>query len=455
MNFLTPTPDPMFETFYKKFDNIFSEPSQRENFRLYGTGLILEIKRKNIWYISEHILEIDYQSMHHFMHDAPWVENRLNDQRVEMMDNNRSTKSCYDGYVIIDDTGNPKSGDFTHATRKQWIGSLGKVDTGQVVVTSHYVDSRKDWPIDHRPYLPQKWVEEQNVSFELNDNGGKDLYVFKSKLELGLELIDDIKERGIRFSHLLIDAWYGNSPGFMKEVECRECLYITSLYANRHVYCRLPGEEPIEEHSVKELVTSLEADAFLGVEYTKANGETRKVYVADMTLKIKNLAGERRVLIVKPTPQEKDMDNIDVLMSNDTLSDIPSMLHGWSFRDAIDKFYLRGKDDLGFDQYQVRDDKPIRRHWYMVFLMYSFIVWHRQFFSSVGRRNDSGSFRKWCTHTCQTFCYGVFSKKIGNLLDVIRTKLMLHFHKWCIENPERWRAFLENEKGIPLAEIMA
>jgi len=46
----------------------------------------------------------------------------------------------------------------------------------------------------------------------------------------------------------------------------------------------------------------------------------------------KNLAGERRVLIVKPTPQEKDMDNIDVLMSNDTLSDIPSMLHGWSFR---------------------------------------------------------------------------------------------------------------------------
>ena len=40
------------------------------------------------------------------------------------------------------------------------------------------------------------------------------------------------------------------------------------------------------------------------------------------------------MLIVKPTPQEKDMDNIDVLMSNDTLSDIASMLRGWSFRDA-------------------------------------------------------------------------------------------------------------------------
>jgi len=436
MNYLTPTPDPMFESFYKKFDNIFSEPSQRENFRLYGTGLMLEIKRKNIWYINEHILETDYQPMHHFMHDSPWDENRLNDQRVEMMDSNRSTRSCYDGYVIIDDTGNPKSGDFTHATKKQWIGSLGKVERGQVVVTSHYVDSRKDWPIDHRPYLPQKWVEEQNVSFELNDNRGGELYVFKSKLALGLELIDDMKERGIRFSHLLIDAWYGNSPDFIKGVEDRGCVYITSLYANRHVYFRLPGEESIGEHSVKELVTSLEDASFPEVEFTKANGETRKVYVADITLKVKNLAGERRVLIVKPTAQEKDMDNIDVLMSNDTLSDIASMLRGWSFRDAIDKFYLRGKDDLGFDQYQVRDDKPIRRHWYMVFLMYSFIIWHRQ----------CGSFRKWCTHICQTF---------GQLLDVIRTKLMLHFHKWCIENPERWKAFLQNEKGIPLAEIMA
>ncbi len=430
MNFLTPICHPMFESFYKKFDNIFSEPSQRVNFRLYGTGLMLEIKRKNIWYMSEHIIDSDYQPMHHYMHDSPWYENGLNDQRVDILDNNRSTKSCDDGYAIIDDTGNPKSGDSTHATSKQWMGSLGKVDTGQVVVTSHYADSRKDWPIDHRPYLPQKWVDEHN---ELN---GEEVYVFKSKLVLGLELVDDLIRRGIRFSHLLVDAWYGNSPDFIKGVESRECLYITSLYANRRVYFTLPGDESTDEHSVKDVVTILNDDAYSKTQYTKANGDICTVYVADLRMKVKNLPGKRRVLIVKPTLQEKDMRSIDVLMSNDTLSDVPSLLHGWSFRDKIDKFYLRGKDDLGFDQYQVRDDKPIRRHWYMVFLMYTFVIWHRQ----------CGSFRKWCTHTCQTF---------GQLLDVIRTKLMMHFHKWCMENPQRWHAFLQDEKGIPMAAIMA
>lgn len=430
MNFLTPICHPMFENFFEKFDNIFSQPSQRENFRLYGTGLMLEIKRKNIWYISEHIIDWDYQPMHHFMRDAPWGESKLNDQRVEMLDSNWSTKSCDDGYVIMDDTGNPKSGDSTFATRKQWMGSLGKVERGQVVVTSHYADSRKNWPIEHRPYLPQKWVEEHNARH------GEEVYVFKSKLVLGLELVDDLKRRGIRFSHLLVDGWYGNSPDFIKGVESRGCLYITSLYANRRVYFRLPGEKNRNEHSVKVVVTTLKGDAFSETQYTKANGEICTVYVADMRMKIKNLPGKRRVLIVKPTPEEKNMKNIDVLMSNDTLNDVPSMLRGWSFRDAIDKFYLRGKDDLGFDQYQVRDDKPIRRHWYMVFLMYSFVIWHRQ----------CGSFTKWCTHSCQTF---------GQLLDVIHTKLMLHFYKWCMDNPERWHAFLQDEKGIPMAAIMA
>jgi hypothetical protein len=94
--------------------------------------------------------------------------------------------------------------------------------------------------------MPKKWVEAENES--LGDN----VYVFKTKLELGLELIDDLKERGIHFSHCLIDAWYGNSPDFIcrsadqrknrKGVEYRKHLYITPLYANRRIFCRLRGE---------------------------------------------------------------------------------------------------------------------------------------------------------------------------------------------------------------------
>ena len=108
MNFLTPAIHPMFESFYKKFDqalkkleqkeseksflsDIFTEQSQRTNFRLYGTGLLLEIKRKNIWYISEHIIDANYQSMHHFVSDSPWDEVAFNCRRIGILESNRST----------------------------------------------------------------------------------------------------------------------------------------------------------------------------------------------------------------------------------------------------------------------------------------------------------------------------------------------------------------------------
>ena len=86
-------------------------------------------------------------------------------------------------------------------------------------------------------------------------------------------------------------------------------MYITQLYANRRVYFRLPGEPAKNEHYMKDVATTLGDEAFSDVRYTKANGEESVVYVADMTLKIKNL-GKRRVLIVKPTLQEKNIDNL-------------------------------------------------------------------------------------------------------------------------------------------------
>ena len=94
MNYLTPNVPEMVDKFFTKFDGIFTEQSQKDNFRFYGTGLLLEIKRKNIQYMSLHTIGSVYQSEHHFIHDAPWYEQALNKQRVDTMENIPPTKSC-------------------------------------------------------------------------------------------------------------------------------------------------------------------------------------------------------------------------------------------------------------------------------------------------------------------------------------------------------------------------
>jgi len=432
MSYITFETPAFLEPFFAKFDCIFNRAEPQQYFRLYGTGLLLEIKRKNVQAIDSHIIDGNYQGLHHFISDAPWEEVSLNHQRLSWLQSNRQTKSTRSGYLILDDTGNPKSGDATFATKKQYMGCLGKVDCGQVVVTSHYADASKDWPVNLRPYVPQNLVPKENARI-LSDNQKlppdkqRPLLTFRPKWELALELVDDACERQISFSRVLVDAWYGNCPGFTKKLEEKQIHYITSLYANRRVYYQLPHEVARNEHRLGEVVTLLEAECFSEIEYTTASGEARTVYVCDVLMKIKGI-GKHRVLIVKPSPDEVKMDNIEVLMTTDENSKAEDLLRDWSFRDKIDKFYQRGKDDLGFDQYQVRSDKAIRRHWIMVFLMYSYLIAQRQ----------QGSFTKWCASTCRT---------IGEMLQVIRLKLVVHWQRWCSMHPDQWNAFLR-KKGV-------
>ena len=185
MSYITFETPAFLEPFFAKFDHIFNRWEPQQYFRLYGTGLLLEIKRKNVQAIDSHIIGGNYQGLmeshgspkagcfvprkgpcvlhHHFISDAPWDEVSLNYQRISWLQSARQTKSTHSGYLILDDTGNPKSGDATFATKKQYMGCLGKVDCGQVVVTSHYADASKDWPVNLLPYVPQDMVAKENA----------------------------------------------------------------------------------------------------------------------------------------------------------------------------------------------------------------------------------------------------------------------------------------------------
>lgn len=435
MSYLTCETPAFLEPFFARFDSIFKRPEPQKYFRLYGTGLLLEIKRKNVQAIDSHIISGNYQGLHNFISDAPWEEMVLNDQRLSWLQSKRQTKSTRHGYLILDDTGNPKSGDATFATKKQYMGCLGKVECGQVVVTSNYADASKDWPVNLLPYVPADLISRENARLKSQNQGlppekERPLLTFRPKWELALELVDDALKRQISFSHVLVDAWYGNCPEFTKKLEEKKILYITSLYVNRRVYYQLPDEIARNEHRLGEVVTLLEAECFSKVEYLTASGEERTVYVKDLFLKIKGI-GKHRVLIVKPASDEVNLDKIEVLMTTDETSKAAVILRDWSFRDKIDKFYQHGKDELGFDQYQVRGDRAIRRHWYLVFLMYSYLIAQRQ----------QGSFTKWCASACQT---------IGEMLQVIRLKLVMHWQRWCVQHVEQWNAFLQ-KKGLRVA----
>lgn len=69
------------------------------------------------------------------------------------------------GVVAIDDTLLPKTGEEIPGAGKFWDHNSNSYVYGQSLVTSHYVDRDKDYPINFRQYFKQGSLEAVEYDF--------------------------------------------------------------------------------------------------------------------------------------------------------------------------------------------------------------------------------------------------------------------------------------------------
>ena len=91
---------------------------------------------------------------------------------------------------------------------RQYLGEIGKIDRGNVVVTTDLYDGKKSLPLDLELY-------QHANSLRL----GKKEPLFQKKPELALSLIDKSLKRGYRPGIVLIDSGYGHNTSFLTELE--------------------------------------------------------------------------------------------------------------------------------------------------------------------------------------------------------------------------------------------
>jgi SRSO17 transposase len=104
---------------------------------------------------------------------------------------------------IVDDTGFPKQGKESVGTARQYSGTLGKVGNCQVAVAVHRATEEESLPLDWALYLPQAWTEDAERCCKA---GVPQPTLFRTKIELALELIDHLLRWGLSRQPLLADA---------------------------------------------------------------------------------------------------------------------------------------------------------------------------------------------------------------------------------------------------------
>ena len=171
----------------------------------YLRGLLIMDKNKNIANISRKVISPfdDGQRLQHFISDSPWDWKNVFHKIISEI---ISTSELHDGILTLDDSGEKKSGNHSIGVSRQYIGSDGKVENGQVGVCVGYYKSGYWSLVGAELYIPKNWFDKYSKN-EL----WKNWYVpqdriFKTKSQIGFELIKDALCRKLPFNTVLCDS---------------------------------------------------------------------------------------------------------------------------------------------------------------------------------------------------------------------------------------------------------
>jgi len=114
------------------------------------------------------------------------------------------------GMLILDESGDEKSGDSSAGAGRQHNGRMGKVDESQVGVYLAYA-KQAQWTLwAGCLFVPEKWFSASAAARRATAEIPSERF-FQTKVELGWQMIERAKASGLSFEGVAFDSLYGRS----------------------------------------------------------------------------------------------------------------------------------------------------------------------------------------------------------------------------------------------------
>ena len=230
-------PAPIVTAHAAIFRDLFENRCQFRHFQHYLTGLIV-LDNKSLTNITRCVLDsADKTNLARFFSEAPWFQDRVNDRRVEyLLQQTKAVRSPKaDALLILDDTLCEHVGSLFDYVDRHYNHGENTYPLAHNPVTSHYVSGPIRFPVDLRLYrryeectrwdafvhkhfpdrsIPTKSKERARLHKEVDplllaDPDFQTLHrQFRTKIDLGIDLLETAIRRKVPFSVLVFDSWY-------------------------------------------------------------------------------------------------------------------------------------------------------------------------------------------------------------------------------------------------------
>ncbi len=371
-----------FTTFMNPLVASLGRSERRQAATHYVEGLLMPGQRKSIEPMAAR-LGVDSQSLQQLVTSSPWSAAALwTTIRREVIPHLEPLEAW-----VVDETGWLKQGRHSVGVSHQYCGAVGKQANCQVSVELVVSDGWVAAPIGGRLYLPASWAEDR----ERRAQAGVPAEVrFRTKPELGLELIRQARTDGVPPAPVLGDCVYGDSPEFRASVRQLGMEFFLQVSAGHKAWTQpVPTRRKRLRHyaaagvpparTLAEIAAGFPAAQWKACSWRAADGRTRHTRLAWCAVylehQLRQGSGQlERAWLVVDWPAAEPKPYHYALAHFHLPPHRARCLKLSRSRWQVEQYFQRSKDDLGLDHFEGRSWRGFHHHLVLSALAYLFIL---------------------------------------------------------------------------------
>lgn len=395
---------PLFEEFLERFTPLLvadqRTESRKDRAKAYLRGLLLDAestKTAEAIALKVHGDPSQVRMTQVFLGQSAWADEPLRAELVRWVDQELGSA---EGALIVDESGLPKCGTKSVGVARQYCGATGKIDNCQMGVYLAYASAAGHTLLDERLYLPEEWATDAARRAAAGVPAG---VVFRTKPELGLELIRTVGPQ-VRHGWVTFDEGYGKDPAFLSGLEELNERYIGEVPKSCRGWLQRPEvQEPPAGRSgrarrkarvapgqpkpqtVGDIAAALPASAWKRLGFREGTQGTQQAHFAAVRFVMEraDLPGPELWLVIERSCDQAPY--IKYYLSN-AAPDCPllAMAQAGHNRWPVEDCFLRGKQEVGLDDYEVRGWRGWHHHMTLAMLALWFLVLQKR---RLGKKN--------------------------------------------------------------------
>lgn len=380
-----------FLSYLNQYAECFFGRAQHFNAETYVKGLLSAMPRKSIEPIALLLRGGKaVRLLQMFVKDGQWDDARMKQIYQERV---LSVASDPCGMLTVDGSDFPKKGDHSAGVKRQYCGTLGKVDNCQAGVFIGYAGKTGYGLLDSRLYLPSDWFDDAHRILWSACDIPKNT-PFRTKPQLAQEMIQELVERhGVHFRWVGCDAAFGGDSAFRDNLP-GGIWFFADLSGKNHVFPERPQwslpDKPARGRASAKLVPSIAPvcvseiaadESIPWEEVVLMEGAKGPVHASVKCLRVVDVRDDMDGDEVWLYIRKHENGQIKYSLSNAPADiDRKELNRAATLRWPIEQSFEECKGDLGMDHYETRSYVGWHRHMLLVMVAHLFVLEVRQQF---------------------------------------------------------------------------